>query len=258
MTKHTAGAVVKTALGEVGYLEKKTNSNLDDKTANAGYNNYTKYARDLDATKMYNGKKNGYAWCDMFNDWCHLHVSGFERAQKALCQPNGGAGAGCQYSLNYYKTAGRSGSKPKLGAQIFFAKTKASDAYHTGIVYAYDDKTVYTVEGNTSGASGVVENGGGVKKKSYAVGYDKIKAYGYPKYDIEPLGTGKHKATKGLAVRKDAAKKYDKIGSIAKGTSFAVSKVKVNNAGSTWGYVASKGGWVCMGKAGGARYVESL
>lgn len=32
---------------EIGYLEKKSNSQLDDKTANAGSNNYTKYARDL-------------------------------------------------------------------------------------------------------------------------------------------------------------------------------------------------------------------
>lgn len=45
------------ALNEVGYLEKKTNSQLDDKTANAGYNNYTKYARDLYNAGYYNGNK---------------------------------------------------------------------------------------------------------------------------------------------------------------------------------------------------------
>ena len=62
-----------TAIAEVGYLEKKTNKNLDSKTANAGYNNYTKYARDLDAISgFYNGKKQGYAWCDMFVDWCFV------------------------------------------------------------------------------------------------------------------------------------------------------------------------------------------
>lgn len=42
----TAARVVEIALGEVGYLEKATNSQLDSKTANAGYNNYTKYNRD--------------------------------------------------------------------------------------------------------------------------------------------------------------------------------------------------------------------
>ena len=35
-----------TAQAEINYLEKKTNSQLDDKTANAGDNNFTKYARD--------------------------------------------------------------------------------------------------------------------------------------------------------------------------------------------------------------------
>ena len=35
--------VIKIADAEVGYLEKKSNSNLYDKTANAGSNNYTKY-----------------------------------------------------------------------------------------------------------------------------------------------------------------------------------------------------------------------
>lgn len=38
--------LIKTAEAEVGYLEKATNAQLDSKTANAGYNNYTKYARD--------------------------------------------------------------------------------------------------------------------------------------------------------------------------------------------------------------------
>ena len=35
------------ALAEVGYLEKASNEQLDDKTANAGKKNFTKYARDM-------------------------------------------------------------------------------------------------------------------------------------------------------------------------------------------------------------------
>ena len=59
MGKCYANKVIEIALAEVGYLEKKTNSNLDSKTANAGYNNYTKYARDFDEKypNFYNGKK---------------------------------------------------------------------------------------------------------------------------------------------------------------------------------------------------------
>ena len=37
------------ALAEVGYLEKASNEQLDDKTANAGKKNFTKYARDMKA-----------------------------------------------------------------------------------------------------------------------------------------------------------------------------------------------------------------
>ena len=38
-----------TARAEIGYIEKDTNAQLDDKTANAGDGNWNKYARDLDA-----------------------------------------------------------------------------------------------------------------------------------------------------------------------------------------------------------------
>lgn len=48
--------------GELGYLEKASNKNLDDKTANAGYNNYTKYG------KWYGD--NGAYWCQQFISWC--------------------------------------------------------------------------------------------------------------------------------------------------------------------------------------------
>lgn len=41
--------VITIALAEVGYLEKASNAQLDDKTANAGKKNFTKYARDMKA-----------------------------------------------------------------------------------------------------------------------------------------------------------------------------------------------------------------
>ena len=54
--------VIKTARAEIGYLEKATNSQLNDKTANAGYNNWSKFAAFLDDLEVvYNGKKSGYA-----------------------------------------------------------------------------------------------------------------------------------------------------------------------------------------------------
>ena len=184
--KYTAQAVIDIALSEVGYLEKASNADLYSKTGNAGSNNYTKYAYEINAqSSMYNGNKNGYAWCDAFNDWCHWQAAKaaggtWHDAQTALCQADKGAGAGCEYSYSFYAKAGRAGKTPQVGAQIFFGT--ASNIKHTGIVYATDSKYVYTVEGNTSGASGVIPNGGGVCKKSYLRTSSDIYAYGYPIY----------------------------------------------------------------------------
>ena len=145
---YTATKVVKIALAEVGYLEKASNTNLDSKTANAGKNNYTKYARDLDKISgFYNGKKNGYSWCDVFVDWCFVQAFGVDKAKELLCQPSKSLGAGCGYSMNYYKNKGQFYNKPTVGDQIFF-KSGASIT-HTGLVYDVDKNYVYTVEGNT-------------------------------------------------------------------------------------------------------------
>lgn len=181
--------VIEVALAEVGYLEKKTNSNLDDKTANAGDKNYTKYARDLDAMGFYNGRKNGVAWCDVFVDWCFVKAYGLEAAAKLTCQTPGknNCGAGCKYSRNYYKNKKQLFDTPQPGDQIFFWPSDAIGGpavQHTGLVYDVDDKYVYTVEGNTSGANGVVANGGGVCKKRYSLTYKRLAGFGRPNYGI--------------------------------------------------------------------------
>lgn len=174
--------VINVALNEVGYLEKKSNSDLDNKTANAGYNNYTKYARDLDNIKdFYNGKKNGYDWCDIFVDWCFVQVYGPEKAKEMLCQPSKSTGAGCYFSMNFYKNKNQFHTSPKKGDQIFFKRN--GEIVHTGIVYNVDSSKVYTVEGNTSSAAGVVPNGGAVAKKSYNLSSSYIAGYGRPNYE---------------------------------------------------------------------------
>ena len=182
-----ASELIKVAEAEVGYLEKESNKNLDSKTANAGDENYTKYARDFDKkyVNFYNGKKNGFAWCDIFVDWCFVKAFGVEQAKKLLGQPNKSCGAGCSFSANYYKKIGCFSSKPKVGAQIFFKDSKGVPC-HTGIVYKVGTKYVYTIEGNTSSAVGVVANGGAVAKKKYTLNYSRIYGYGIPKFDKEP------------------------------------------------------------------------
>lgn len=175
------------AKDEVGYLEKASNSNLDSKTANAGSNNYTKYARDLDnISGFYNGKKQGYPWCAVFVNWCFVQAFGVDNAKRLLCQPNKSLGAGCEYSMNYYKNAGRFKTSPAVGDQIFF-KDSSGNIGHTGIVYNVDKSYVYTIEGNTSSASGVIANGGGVYQKKYLLNNNRIAGYGRPNYNIQKL-----------------------------------------------------------------------
>ena len=177
--------VISIAKNEIGYLEKASNDQLDDKTANAGKKNYTKYARDPDAISgFYNGKKQGHAYCDMFVDWCFVQAYGVENAKRLLCQPNNSAGAGCKESMEYYKAKGQLYTSPAIGDQIFFGGSFGSIS-HTGLVYDVDDTYVYTIEGNTSSKSGVVSNGEGAYAKKYQLKDSKIKGYGRPAYDIK-------------------------------------------------------------------------
>lgn len=180
-----ASAVVKIAKAEIGYLEKKSNKNLYGLTSNAGYNNFTKYAADLDKIDgFYNGKKNGYAWCAVFVDWCFVQAFGVEVAKKLTYHTN--CGAGCTFAAKQYKNAGRLFQSPQVGDEIFF-KDGTGGCSHTGIVYDVDNDYVYTIEGNTSAAQGVVANGGAVEKKKYKLGYYAIYGYGRPKYDIKKV-----------------------------------------------------------------------
>lgn len=190
MSKCYASAIIKIALSEVGYLEKKTKSSLDSDTKNAGYNNFTKYARDLDEIKgFYNGKKNGYEWCAVFVDWCFVVAFGVSAAKKLTNHTI--YGASCTQSAKQYKSKNRLFSYPKIGDEIFFSDG-AGGCSHTGLVYAVDSASVYTVEGNTSSQFGVVSNGGAVAKKKYALNNYKIYGYGRPSYDAEPSSAKKY------------------------------------------------------------------
>lgn len=175
---------VRVALAEVGYLEKESRRQLDERTANAGDANYTKYARDMDGlVGFYRGWKQGMPWCDVFVDWCFVQAYGARTARKLLCQPLLSRGAGCKFSLEYYEEAGRCVVRPRAGDQIFFRDEKGRIC-HTGIVVAVEDGMVHTVEGNTSDEEGIVANGGCVRRKQYPLDYPGIAGYGRPDYAI--------------------------------------------------------------------------
>ena len=184
--KYNPKTVLSIALGEVGYQEKETNHKLDHRTENAGDENYTKYARDLDAINFYNGKKNGFAWCDVFVDWCFVKAFGETAAKRITFQPALfllNKGAGCRYSFGYYQDKNQIFSRPRVGDQIFFYGEDGISICHTGLVLDVDDVYVHTVEGNTSDDAGVVANGGEVCKKKYCLTDKRLAGYGRPEYE---------------------------------------------------------------------------
>lgn len=171
---YTAKKLIALAIAEIGYREKETNSQLDNPTANAGDGNYTKYARDLHAAGYYQANKNGYAWCDMFVDWLFYKLTGSkEKGEYLECQ-TGLYGAGCEWSSDCYRRAGRFDKNPQPGDQIFFGKTDAEE--HTGIVEKVENGKVHTIEGNSSNR---------VQRCTYSLTSSKIVGYGHPRFDAD-------------------------------------------------------------------------
>lgn len=189
MGKNTVDKVLNIAANEVGYLEKSASAYkkdptcLDEKTRGAGSDNYTKYGRDMH--KIYPAVMDFPAyWCDAFVDWCFYKAYGVTNAKKLL---SGNFDDYTVASCQLYKNKNALDSTPTKGSQVFFTRNgQVSGCHHTGFVYKVDKTYFYTIEGNTSGASGVVSNGGGVAYKKYSISAYKGKVlFGHPKYDEE-------------------------------------------------------------------------
>lgn len=251
--------VIDFAASQIGYKETGTN--------------ITKYAKFFDEKypDFYNTRKQGAEWCDIFVDYCMVMTYGYENALKLLCQPEKSCGAGCSYSFDYYKKKGRTGNTPKVGAQVFFKKSKTDKKpCHTGLVVAVDGKKVTTIEGNKSNM---------VKKCTYTTD-TKIFGYGYPDYDADatqgnsepntattdkpketttaekPKETAKPKtespkkytvvAKSGLNVRQGPGTQHPKIKpALDYGDTIEVSKIE-----NGWAKLADRAGYVCTGMNG--------
>ena len=144
--------LIDVASAEVGYLEKQSNIQLDSKTANAGQNNYTKYWRDIKPDYQ------GQPWCACFVTWCFTKAFGKENAKKLLKH----------YPYVYCPTMAslfKLYSNPEVGDIVIFKHN--GEFTHTGIVTGVNGDYFTTIEGNTSGGSTIIANGGGVCKKGY-------------------------------------------------------------------------------------------
>lgn len=126
-----AKAVVKEAKKWIGYLEKASNRNLENYTANVGYNNYNifaKHAKEATGSSVY---VNGAYWCDMFVDDVFIRALGVNRSKQLL----GGWSAYTPDSANLLKKAGGTNvlvDAVKYGDIIFFKNS--TRICHIGIV----------------------------------------------------------------------------------------------------------------------------
>lgn len=147
------------------------------------------YTLTTDGDHTYTANNIGVHNCDQFVDWCHYIASGKNKkvAEAVECQ-TGTLGAGCTYSMAYFKQAGRFDNKPKVGDQIFFrySGTPSDESDHTGIVIAVSKDSITTIEGNS---------GNEVSQCHYPIGYSTIAGYGHPKYDAEKTTTTTTKTT---------------------------------------------------------------
>ena len=180
---NTLNKVLKVAESEKGYMEKSKTavkndrSVLNDKTQGAGSDNYTKYWEDL--KKEWHGQP----WCLCWINWIFKEAYGEKEAKKLLCT-DGDWTYYTPTASNYFKKKNQwKTSDPKVGDVIFFKNSVR--ICHVGLVVKVDSTYVYTIEGNTSSASGVVANGGAVEAKKYKLSYSKIAGYGTPKFDAE-------------------------------------------------------------------------
>lgn len=152
MSMNVIEKLISVAREELGYLEKASNSNLYNKTANAGYKNFTKYWQDIKPSWQ------GQPWCAIFVTWCFEKAFGKENARKLLKH----------YPYTYCPTMANLftlNANPKVGDIVIFYY--GGQFAHTGIVIKVNGDYFETIEGNTNNGSTIVPNGGSVCKKSY-------------------------------------------------------------------------------------------
>lgn len=167
-----------------GYLEKKSNAYLDDFKKNAGYNNYTKFARDVNSWGQPGCQ--GQPWCAEYQFWKLAKVLGITKTLQIM----GGGFYNCVSITNWAKKNGTWHSTPKDGALVIFR-----DGSHIGSVRSYSNTYIYTNEGNTSSAAGVIANGGSCRNKRYLRSDPVIDGYIWITWGDEKTSTEIWKAT---------------------------------------------------------------
>ena len=185
--KEAIDAVQKILFAEDGYCEKRSNANLQSKTANAGSSNITKYWKDLNNLGLM-GMPKGWAggtdwsWCAALQSWAFIKAFGKDAAKKILLHL---PFISCNTMGDKAKSKGRLVSDPKRGDIVLF--WNGTRFYHTGFVYKVTKTMFHTSEGNTSSSKKVVPNGGQVCKKSYSIAAAKKAGHKFVRLSYSPV-----------------------------------------------------------------------
>ena len=180
--------LIAVALSQLGYQEGAANGAFSGEVS--GGANYVEYSYNMgDLGLGYGGSD--YPWCASFVSWCLYQSRCTNHATySTLCRNHSGdynyiwKEISCAMWVNQLKgagyfsySAGMGGSyTPKYGDLVFFKSS--SSPSHIGICLYVKDGVLYTVEGNTSDASGLETNGGGVYFKSYSLSSSYLYGYG--------------------------------------------------------------------------------
>lgn len=146
ITGANVDSMISVAQSQIGYLEKASNSQLDDFTANPGSNNWTKYNRDAQRIAAYpsgtvttgnGGGPNGWQWCATFLSWCANEIG--------LTKDTFPMSASCNTMIDWFRAKGRwyTNGTPQPGDLIVRPS-------HVAMVWSVSNGTITTIEGNTS------------------------------------------------------------------------------------------------------------
>ncbi|MBQ9743402.1 MAG: hypothetical protein IJV88_07105 [Ruminococcus sp.] len=237
------------ALSQLGYQEGAANGYFSGEIS--GSANYVEMSYNMgDLGLGYGGSD--YPWCASFVSWCLYQSRCTNHATySSLCRNHSGdynyiwKEISCAMWVNQLKgagyfsySAGMGGSyTPQYGDLVFFKSS--SSPSHIGICLYVKDGVLYTVEGNTSDASGLETNGGGVYFKSYSLSSSYLYGYGRLPYisdsSVDKVDYSGANPTPGLYVANAAKYIYSSeyatsaTTTIPRFSVFEITKVGANN-----------------------------
>ncbi|MFJ1865555.1 hypothetical protein ACIOD1_13070 [Streptomyces sp. NPDC088097] len=132
---------------------------------NGNWNNIQRFSPETPGLEW----SQAQAWCATFTAW------GADELGARNLWP---ITASCYYAVDWWKKAGRWTEYPVLGGPFYLGRVGED---HVGVVYAYDETSIYTVEGNTN-AGGAFQGDGVYQRVRPRRGAGSPYGYGVPDF----------------------------------------------------------------------------